>query len=195
MSLCLTAENTNRCVNYSLTIGCVDWTKGYNFTFRDYDGSVQYGIFCSVLSALKLRSLCCFWIQECFCRQGALLPPKKLCSHFQNGSDARKGKCAILLALHGAGVDATSPFWIGAFNQQDFAWVYKSICLCIVPFVSLSMSKWITISFWFYWKDFLTTLFWIFFVEVLFPTGRRPWGYDWHGNLLINQEIHPLVVE
>jgi hypothetical protein len=51
--------------------------------------------------------------------------------------------CAVILALHGAGVDAGSPFWIGAFNVQQ--------------------SKW-----------------------VLYPTGRRPWGYDWHGPSLLN---------
>jgi len=114
MDLCIIAEE--RCINYSLTIGCANWTKGYNFTFRDYDGSVQYG---------------------------ALLPPKRMCSQFKNSSESRVGKCAILLALHGAGVDAASSFWTEAFNRQDYAWV-------------------------------------------LLPTGRRPWGYDWHGPSLLN---------
>jgi len=53
------------------------------------------------------------------------------------------GGCPVILALHGAGVDAASPFWIGAFNVQQTKWI-------------------------------------------LFPTGRRPWGYDWHGPSMLN---------
>ncbi len=51
--------------------------------------------------------------------------------------------CAVILALHGAGVDAGSPFWVGAFNVQQDKWI-------------------------------------------LYPTGRRPWGYDWHGPSVLN---------
>lgn len=45
VNLCVSAKNIERCIPYSLTIGCADWSQGYNFTFRDYDGSVQYGIY------------------------------------------------------------------------------------------------------------------------------------------------------
>jgi hypothetical protein len=120
--------------------------------------SIWY-LFQSVRSELSLISLCCFWLRNCFCNWGALLPPKKLCSHFQSGSDVSKGKCAILLALHGAGVDAASPLWVGAFNQQDFAWVYSSICFYFSFSVSQSLSKSITILLWSNQKDSLKTLF------------------------------------
>ena len=26
----------------------------------------------------------------------------------------------------------------------------------------------------------------LFFLKVLLPTGRTPWGYDWHGPSLLN---------
>ncbi|KAI8071088.1 hypothetical protein BC940DRAFT_295251 [Gongronella butleri] len=49
----------------------------------------------------------------------------------------------ILLALHGAGVDAGSNFWTAAIAQQEQSWI-------------------------------------------VFPTGRTPWGYDWHGASMKN---------
>ncbi|KAJ3417002.1 hypothetical protein HDV05_007484 [Chytridiales sp. JEL 0842] len=56
----------------------------------------------------------------------------------------RKG-CPIVLALHGAGVEASMPFWTEAFQRQKYAWL-------------------------------------------LFPTGRTPWGFDWHGPSFRNVE-------
>ncbi|CAO3653058.1 unnamed protein product [Mucor hiemalis] len=44
----------------------------------------------------------------------------------------------IIVALHGAGVEADSEFWINSIPPQKSSWV-------------------------------------------IFPTGRTPWGYDWHG--------------
>ncbi|GAN06545.1 transmembrane protein [Mucor ambiguus] len=44
----------------------------------------------------------------------------------------------ILVALHGAGVEADSSFWINSIPAQKHCWI-------------------------------------------VFPTGRTPWGYDWHG--------------
>ncbi|KAI9104846.1 hypothetical protein DFS34DRAFT_219605 [Phlyctochytrium arcticum] len=43
-------------------------------------------------------------------------PPKNSCS-------AGDHKCPVILALHGAGVDASSPFWTDAYRQQDRAWI------------------------------------------------------------------------
>jgi hypothetical protein len=57
-----------------------------------------------------------------------------MCSQFKGEADFNNGKCAILLALHGAGVDAASPFWVNAFNRQDFAWV-GSTSLSLFPFL------------------------------------------------------------
>ncbi|CAG8568986.1 1077_t:CDS:10 [Cetraspora pellucida] len=54
-------------------------------------------------------------------------------------------KCPILVALHGAGVEADSEFWITAYKRQKSAWI-------------------------------------------LLPTGRTPWGYDWHGPSLKNTQ-------
>ena len=48
-----------------------------------------------------------------------------------------------MVAMHGAGVEASSQFWTQAFIQQKYTWI-------------------------------------------LFPTGRRPWGFDWHGNVESN---------
>lgn len=50
----------------------------------------------------------------------------------------------IILALHGAGVEASSPFWTSSIPRQ-------------------SCGVWIVL-----------------------PTGRTPWGYDWHGPSLWN---------
>ncbi|KAI8642213.1 hypothetical protein BD408DRAFT_416979 [Parasitella parasitica] len=44
----------------------------------------------------------------------------------------------IIVALHGAGVEADSSFWIDSIPTQKHSWI-------------------------------------------IFPTGRTPWGYDWHG--------------
>ncbi|CAG8492394.1 12560_t:CDS:10, partial [Gigaspora rosea] len=52
-------------------------------------------------------------------------------------------KCPVLVALHGAGVETESEFWVNAYKRQQSAWV-------------------------------------------LFPSGRTPWGYDWHGPSLKN---------
>ncbi|KNC98636.1 uncharacterized protein SPPG_06318 [Spizellomyces punctatus DAOM BR117] len=65
-------------------------------------------------------------------------PPKKACAD-------RQTKCPIVLALHGAGVEASSEFWTNAYRQQENAWV-------------------------------------------LYPTGRTPWGFDWHGPSFRNIE-------
>ncbi|CAG8515817.1 2966_t:CDS:10 [Funneliformis caledonium] len=52
-------------------------------------------------------------------------------------------KAPILVALHGAGVEADVEFWTNAYPKQRCSWV-------------------------------------------LLPTGRTPWGYDWHGPSLLN---------
>ncbi|KAJ3218634.1 hypothetical protein HDU67_004687 [Dinochytrium kinnereticum] len=67
-------------------------------------------------------------------------PPKKACSL------GPKPSCPVVLALHGAGVEAASPFWTDAYRRQDYAWL-------------------------------------------LFPTGRTPWGFDWHGPSYRNVEM------
>ncbi|KAJ3326374.1 hypothetical protein HDU76_012977 [Blyttiomyces sp. JEL0837] len=66
-------------------------------------------------------------------------PPRLGCSN--------KGEknCPVVLALHGAGVEASLEFWTNAYKQQDYAWT-------------------------------------------LFPTGRTPWGFDWHGPSFKNVE-------
>ncbi|CAH1756508.1 258_t:CDS:10 [Entrophospora sp. SA101] len=53
-------------------------------------------------------------------------------------SPVENAKCPILVALHGAGVEANTKFWLNAYPQQKNAWI-------------------------------------------VLPTGRTPWGYDWHG--------------
>ncbi|KAL2913539.1 hypothetical protein HK105_206999 [Polyrhizophydium stewartii] len=53
--------------------------------------------------------------------------------------------CPVVVGLHGAGVNADSPFWVDSIRRQDYAWV-------------------------------------------IFPTGRTPWGFDWHGPSLANLE-------
>ncbi|KAI8619925.1 hypothetical protein BC830DRAFT_1101631 [Chytriomyces sp. MP71] len=74
------------------------------------------------------------------------LPPNKECSV------ANQANCPVILALHGAGVEASNPFWTEAYKRQDYAWV-------------------------------------------LFPTGRTPWGFDWHGpsNLNVEAALHTLT--
>ncbi|CAI2175803.1 10972_t:CDS:10 [Funneliformis geosporum] len=52
-------------------------------------------------------------------------------------------KAPILVALHGAGVEANVEFWTNAYPKQKNSWI-------------------------------------------LLPTGRTPWGYDWHGPSLLN---------
>ncbi|KAJ3053644.1 hypothetical protein HK097_003757 [Rhizophlyctis rosea] len=54
-------------------------------------------------------------------------------------------RCPVVLALHGAGVEASSSYWTESYRRQKNAWV-------------------------------------------LFPTGRTPWGYDWHGPSFWNIE-------
>ncbi|KAI9027606.1 hypothetical protein CLU79DRAFT_832973 [Phycomyces nitens] len=49
----------------------------------------------------------------------------------------------IVLALHGADVEANSEFWTESINTQENVWI-------------------------------------------IFPTGRTPWGYDWHGPSMKN---------
>ncbi|KAJ3283781.1 hypothetical protein HDU79_008768 [Rhizoclosmatium sp. JEL0117] len=73
------------------------------------------------------------------------LPPNKPCS------SVGEARCPVILALHGAGVEAESPFWTEAYKRQDYAWI-------------------------------------------LFPTGRTPWGFDWHGPSFLNVEsaLHAL---
>ncbi|KAI9202381.1 uncharacterized protein BJ171DRAFT_514823 [Polychytrium aggregatum] len=66
-------------------------------------------------------------------------PPARSCV-----SDATQ-KCPVLLALHGAGVEASAQFWTNAYRQQKYAWT-------------------------------------------VFPTGRTPWGFDWHGPSHLNVE-------
>ncbi|KAJ3076034.1 hypothetical protein HDU98_005983 [Podochytrium sp. JEL0797] len=45
------------------------------------------------------------------------LPPAKACSTIG------EAKCPVILALHGAGVEAENPFWTEAFKRQDYAWI------------------------------------------------------------------------
>ncbi|CAG8683090.1 32561_t:CDS:10, partial [Racocetra persica] len=71
------------------------------------------------------------------------IPPSKLCQPY---------RCPILVALHGAGVEANSEFWITAYKRQQNAWV-------------------------------------------LLPTGRTPWGYDWHGPSLKNTQTAIIALE
>jgi hypothetical protein len=51
--------------------------------------------------------------------------------------------CPVVVALHGAGVEVTSEFWLNAYRQQNYAWI-------------------------------------------LYPSGRTPWGHDWHGTSNLN---------
>ena len=71
------------CANFS--------TDPYKFTFRDFDGSVQFA---------------------------SLIPPMGPCQT-KPGSEP----CSVLLATHGASVDAGSPFWTKAYRRQAAAWV------------------------------------------------------------------------
>ena len=43
-------------------------------------------------------------------------PPRQPCS-------SSRAKCPIVVALHGAGVEVNSDFWVSAVNQQNYAWV------------------------------------------------------------------------
>ncbi|KAI9333717.1 hypothetical protein BDR26DRAFT_868064 [Obelidium mucronatum] len=74
------------------------------------------------------------------------LPPAKICSA------VGENNCPVILALHGAGVEAENPFWTEAYKRQDYAWI-------------------------------------------LFPSGRTPWGFDWHGpsNLNVESALHALT--
>eukprot|EP00172_Hildenbrandia_rubra_P000389 Plantae.Rhodophyta-Hildenbrandia_rubra.ctg11855.p1 GENE.Plantae.Rhodophyta-Hildenbrandia_rubra.ctg11855~~Plantae.Rhodophyta-Hildenbrandia_rubra.ctg11855.p1 ORF type:complete len:1080 (+),score=156.17 Plantae.Rhodophyta-Hildenbrandia_rubra.ctg11855:192-3431(+) len=53
------------------------------------------------------------------------------------------GLCAIVLGLHGAGVEAGKDAWTGSYKRMDGAWV-------------------------------------------VLPSGRRPYGFDWHGPMMDN---------
>ena len=67
---------------------CANFSQDpYKFTFRDFDGSVQFA---------------------------SLIPPSGPCGH---------QPCSVLLATHGASVDAGSPFWTKAYRRQRAAWV------------------------------------------------------------------------
>ena len=44
---------------------------------------------------------------------GVLYPPSKPCVE----------RCSVVIATHGAGVEASNPFWASAFDQQESAWV------------------------------------------------------------------------
>ncbi|KAJ3121874.1 hypothetical protein HK100_012200 [Physocladia obscura] len=74
------------------------------------------------------------------------VPPKNPCSSIG------RADCPVILALHGAGVEAENPSWTEAYKRQEFAWI-------------------------------------------LFPTGRTPWGFDWHGpsNLNVEAALHTLT--
>ncbi|CAG8489151.1 15329_t:CDS:10 [Acaulospora morrowiae] len=99
-----------------ITIRNKDFGEIYKFTFKDFDGTVQYG--------------------------------EKLWKAQDLSKSCRPKKCPILVALHGAGAEAEDNFWISAYKKQKNAWV-------------------------------------------LLPTGRTPWGYDWHGPSLRN--IHAAI--
>ncbi|KAJ3406170.1 hypothetical protein HDV05_006128 [Chytridiales sp. JEL 0842] len=60
-------------------------------------------------------------------------PPKQPCTAYN-----KRGRCPVVLALHGSGVEVSSAFWTDAYKPQNYAWI-------------------------------------------LYPSGRTPWGFDWHG--------------
>ncbi|EGC40170.1 hypothetical protein DICPUDRAFT_74341 [Dictyostelium purpureum] len=64
-------------------------------------------------------------------------PPTTSCSE-SNGT-----LCGVMLATHGAGVEASSPFWMNAIPAQENLWI-------------------------------------------IYPTGRRSWGYDWESSSRLN---------
>ena len=71
-----------------LSLICANFSQDpYKFTFRDFDGSVQFA---------------------------SLIPPSGPCGD---------QPCSVLLATHGASVDAASPFWTKAYRRQRAAWV------------------------------------------------------------------------
>ncbi|RKO98076.1 hypothetical protein CXG81DRAFT_4007, partial [Caulochytrium protostelioides] len=96
----------------------------YLFTYQDFDQLVQYAVV-----------------------RPPMLPPTT--AHMSAGyprdatvtgstSSVSARRLPIVVALHGAGVDARSPTWTNSVAALPHAWT-------------------------------------------LFPTGRTPWGFDWHG--------------
>ncbi|KAF7725436.1 hypothetical protein EC973_009610 [Apophysomyces ossiformis] len=100
------------------TVESIHWCeKTFQFTFLDFDGTCQY-----VIHETNP------WAEAMAKR------PRRL------NSDRNK---PIILALHGAGVEASEFFWTSSIKQQEYVWI-------------------------------------------VFPTGRTPWGYDWHGPSMKN---------
>ena len=119
-------------VNATLQCSVFNASQPYRFTFIDAgDGSIQVtkhrNATCSNrmhvhhYSAPRNR-LRCFVNQVAtaavwLCPQMAsVIPPLTPCSSRPNG-------CPVLFSTHGAGVDAGSPTWTGAYQPQTQAWV------------------------------------------------------------------------
>ncbi len=71
--------------------------NGFKITTDGYDNSIQYGFLLFLTIAYAK-------------------PPKEECTVWQGE------KCPIVVALHGAGVEVESGFWLSAVNQQEYAW-------------------------------------------------------------------------
>jgi poly(3-hydroxybutyrate) depolymerase len=71
-----------------------------------------------------------------------LQPPTLPCA----SPELPDSNCPVVIALHGAGVEASALSWTSAFTPRPDAWI-------------------------------------------IFPTGRTPWGFDWHGASFNNVEL------
>ncbi|KAJ3388598.1 hypothetical protein HDU92_001416 [Lobulomyces angularis] len=69
------------------------WGDIYKVTFDGYDGAIQY---------VMVR------------------PPANPCSNLE---DSSHNKCPVIIALHGAGVEASSEFWTNALKQRSDCWI------------------------------------------------------------------------
>ncbi|EGC29252.1 hypothetical protein DICPUDRAFT_99888 [Dictyostelium purpureum] len=82
----------------TLNFSCKSFGEPFTFTFLDYDQSVQYA---------------------------AATPPLSPCSKTfspNNGLIDSDNTCPVLLTFHGAGVDAKSQAWTGAYQRQNYSW-------------------------------------------------------------------------
>ncbi|RUP51139.1 hypothetical protein BC936DRAFT_149748 [Jimgerdemannia flammicorona] len=119
------------------------WGEAFKFTFLDFDGtkprSFNHTFFILPKSTIQTPKTT---------TKAMAIPPRKL---FRPSTDSSIPP-PIVVALHGAGVEAESSFWTGAYRRQKAAWI-------------------------------------------LYPTGRTPWGFDWHGpsHLNVQSALRALV--
>jgi hypothetical protein len=90
------------------------WSEAIKFTFLDIDGTVQYGnVSFKIMSFLHNHNPVHHHV---LFFSAMAKPPSELTSSTSNPPP-------IIIALHGAGVDADNPAWTDSYRKQEFAWV------------------------------------------------------------------------